>query len=240
MLCLDHNAGGRLRPELRGFLEEILAEDLANPSSAHQAGRRARERIEEARDEVAALAGARAAEIVFTSGATEANNAAVLGAVAPGRGIVTTAIEHPSLLRACDAAEGRGCRVTRLAPDGAGRIAPDAVLSALAPETVLVSVGWANGEIGTTQPVPAIAAALRARTRGEVAIHSDAAQAAAFFPLEFAASGLDLMTLSGHKLGGLTGVGALVVRSEAHQRRVDPESDEDICRRLDEPNDERA
>ncbi|MEW6272845.1 MAG: aminotransferase class V-fold PLP-dependent enzyme, partial [Thermodesulfobacteriota bacterium] len=195
---LDHNSGGRPRREAVEAAIAWLHADAGNPSSVHAAGRRARDAIEEARDAVAALIGARPSEVVFTSGGTEANNLALLGVARSGAHVVSTAIEHASVLRAVEAARDAGAEVTLLVPDASGRVGPEQLRSALRATTVLVSVGWANGEIGTVQPLPAIARELRAQARDggrRVFLHSDAVQAAGLCAGAVARDGVDLRSL---------------------------------------------
>lgn len=204
---LDHNASAPLRPAARAAM--IAACDAAgNPSSVHAEGRRARAIIETAREQVAALVGARPSEIVFTSGATEANNMVM---AASWKAISVSAIEHDSVLapaRAC------GAKVIALPASEAGVVALPEVTDALAHATaggsrVLLSVMMANNETGVIQPVAE--AAELAKSLG-VAMHVDAVQGPGRLPVDFAALGADTLTFSSHKLGGPRGVGALVIR----------------------------
>jgi cysteine desulfurase len=212
-IYFDHNATTPLRDEVAEAVARAQRDLPGNASSAHAEGRAARAALERARETVAGTLGARPAELVFTSGATESNNLALHGLAHAGgrRHLVTSAAEHPSVEEPIAALEAEGFRVTRVGVDRDGLLDPDAVGAALAPDTALVSILWANNETGAIQPIEAIAA--HARAQG-VPIHVDATQALGKIPVRVDAAGVDLLSASAHKLNGPKGTGLLVVRGE--------------------------
>lgn len=211
----DCAATAPLVPEAREALLHFTDLEYGNAGSrTHDFGLRAKRAVQAARASVAALAAARADEVVFTSGATEANNIAILGLKAHSetvgkRHIVTTAIEHKAVLEPIEALAASGFEIDIISPAGDGRVAADAVLAAVRPDTVLVSVMHANNETGTLQPVGAIADALAQR---DVYFHVDAAQSFGKEPQTLSNPGIDLLSISAHKLYGPKGVGALIAR----------------------------
>jgi cysteine desulfurase len=212
-IYLDHNAGAPMRPEVRGAIAALLDSAAGNPSSVHHAGQTARGFLEQARAQVAALIGAAPAQIAFTSGGTESNNLSIIGAMRSrsGRGkVITSAIEHSSILAPLTRLAGDGIELLRVAPDREGRLDPAGIVSLLDHETALVTLGLANSEVGTIQNLAPIASA--ARAVGAM-FHVDAAQALGRIPVDVVQSGCDLMTLSGHKIGAPAGIGALFVRT---------------------------
>jgi cysteine desulfurase len=223
MIYLDYAASTPVDPRVAAAMQPWLAglASAANPASDHPLGRQARAAVEEARADVAALTRAQPDEVIWTSGATEANNLALKGAVEfhvpAGRPvhIVTARTEHKAVLDACKALEVRDVAVTYLTPDASGRVEVASVLAAIRPETLLVSLMWVNNEIGVVQPIEALAAQLRARG---VLFHVDAAQAAGRVPIDWSHGNIDLLTLSAHKLYGPKGIGALVVRRRPRAR----------------------
>jgi cysteine desulfurase len=209
MIYLDNAATTRMKPEVRAAMEPYLEHEYGNASSLHAAGRRARRALEDARETVAACLGADPKEIVFTGGATESNTLAIAGvaeALRPrGDHLVTTEIEHPSLLETMLRLEKQGRRVTRVPVDAEGLVDPKRVAAAITPKTVLLSIMTVNNEVGSVQPL----AALRQAAPG-VVFHTDAAQA--FGKIPFSPRDVDLVTFSAHKMHGPKGVGGLWIR----------------------------
>ena len=219
MIYLDYAATTPLDPRVLEAMLPWLREGYGNAASDHAPGRAAREAVEWSRAQVADLIGATPEEIIWTSGATEANNLAIKGAL-EFRGlknphVVTSRIEHKSVLDTCRYLETRQVRVTYLKPDGAGAIAPEDVLAAATPDTALVSLMWVNNEIGSINAVQALAPALRSRG---ILLHVDAVQAAGKLAIDLAQTPIDLLTIAAHKLHGPKGVGALFVRKRPRAR----------------------
>ncbi len=212
-IYLDFNASTPLAPEVVEAMAPFLTDHFGNPSSHHWAGAPAKAAVEKARAQVASLLGCDPDEIVFTSGGSESNNHALKGVFFANRDrgdhIVTSAVEHPAILRPLRFLETLGAKVTVLAVDRHGRLDPEEVRKGLTPRTILVSVMHANNEVGTVQPIAEIAAITRA---AGVLMHTDAAQSVGKIPTRVNDLGIDLLSLAGHKLYAPKGVGALFIR----------------------------
>ena len=212
-IYLDYNATTPIDPAVADAMEPYLREHFGNPSSDHVYGYRARSAVNDARERLAALLQVEPDEVVFTGGGSEANNLALKGIAYTrrdrGNHIITSAVEHPAVINPLRYLQQEGYRVTVLPVDPNGQVDVGQVADAITPETILISIMHANNEVGTTQPIRAIAEIAHARN---VLVHTDAAQSVGKIPVVVPDLGADLLTIAGHKLYAPKGVGALIVR----------------------------
>ncbi|MBC8478649.1 MAG: cysteine desulfurase [Candidatus Delongbacteria bacterium] len=236
-IYLDYNATTPIAPEVAAVMRPLLEEDFGNPSSSHLYGQQARKIVESARNEVAALLGCLAEEIIFTSGGSESNNMALKGIAwwhrRQGTHIITSVIEHPAVSEVCYYLEKQGYSITRLPVDTFGLIDPDQFRRSIRTETVLATIMLANNEVGSIQPIKEVASIAH---ESGILFHTDAAQAVGKMALSVTDLGVDLLTVAGHKLYAPKGVGALYLKAGVQLARLIHGADHEGNRRAGTEN----